>query len=306
MPDIRPSSRARVVALLALPLLACGNPAATKNEPRLVAIGAAVTETLFALGVGKDVVAVDRTSIFPMEAAALPKVGLPGQLSVEGIAAQRPTLIIADAPPAALALLESAGLAVARLAEAPSTVEGAAARIEAIGALVDRAAAAKTLVASLRADVAAVEAIVAKQTTRPRALFVYARGPRTLLIAGSDTPAEAVLRMAGADNAVTGFSGMKPLSAEVVLAARPEVIVIPTRGLDSLGGEDGLLAIPGIAETPAAKNRKVIAVDDGALLAFGPRLPEGLRALAHGLHPDLSPTAPHPTQPTQPTQQTQP
>lgn len=277
----------RALALLVVPILACANPATTKNEPRLVAIGAAVTETLFALGVGKDVVAVDRTSVFPMEAAALPKVGLPGQLSVEGIAAQRPTLVIADAPPAALALLEGAGLRVARLNEAPSTVDGAAARIEAIGVLVDREAPAKALAASLRAEVAAVEAAVAKRPLRPRVLFVYARGPRTLLIAGADTAADAVIRMAGAENAVTGFSGMKPISAEVVLAARPELILIPTRGLDSLGGEDGLFAIPGLAETPAAQNKKVIAVDDGALLAFGPRLPLGLRALALGLHPGL-------------------
>ena len=276
-------TRAWILVALAL---GCGGQVEGGGR-RIVSIGGAITETLFALGVGDDVVAVDRTSIYPAAAGALPKVGLPGQISVEGVAAQRPTLVIADggAAPAAVSELAAVGLEVAALAEQPSTPEGAVARLRELGALVGRPAEAEALARELLAEVAATRAAIAG-APRPRAMFVYARGHRTLLVAGEGTPAEAMMRLAGADNAAVGFRDMKPMSAETVLAARPEVIVIPTRGLESLGGVDGLLALPGIADTPAGRARRVVAVDDLALLGFGPRLGEGLAALARGLHPE--------------------
>ena len=285
-----------VIATLAL--MACsegphGTSATTApatSPLAIVSIGASVTETLFALGLGDRVVAVDRTSVYPEAVNALPKVGLPGQLSVEGVAAVKPTLILADgqghggagAADQALGQLEGLGLPVTRLGEAPSTVEGAALRIEAIGLAVGRLDEAKALATRMTREVEA--ALLKRGSSRPRALFVYARGHRTLLVSGTGTPAHALLRLAGADNAVTAFSDFEPMSAETVIAAAPEVIVIPERGLKSLGGLDGLLALPGLMDTPAGKNRRVVAIDDLELLTFGPRLGLGLDKLITALH----------------------
>lgn len=276
--------------------MACGEgPAETSpagpDAMRIVAVGASVTETLFALGVGAEVVAVDRTSVYPEAARALPRVGLPGQLSVEGVAAVRPTLVLAEAAghgaapgtaDQALARLESLGVAVTRLGEAPRTVEQAAARIEAIGAAVGRGDEALALAATMRREVEA--ALAKRRPGAPRVLFVYARGHRTLLVSGTGTPAHELLTLAGAENAVTAFADFRPMSAETVIAARPELIVIPERGLESLGGLDGLLALPGLMDTPAGRARRVVAIDDLELLSFGPRLGRGLDKLVSALH----------------------
>ena len=280
-------------AALAFALLGCGEPKkapVASGELRIVSVGASVTETLFALGVGDKVVAVDRTSVYPEAVQALPKVGLPGQLSVEGVATVKPTLILADgqahgaasAADTSLEQLAGLGITVTRLGDAPATVDAAAARIEAVGQAVGKAEEAKKLAAKVKDDVKAALAQV--PTTKPKALFVYARGHRTLLVSGTGTPAHALLELAGAANAVTAFSDFKPMSAETVIAAAPEVIVIPERGLASLGGLDGLLALPGIADTPAGKAKRVVAIDDLELLTFGPRLGEGLTKLVKGLH----------------------
>jgi iron complex transport system substrate-binding protein len=263
-----------------------------------VSVGAAITETLFALGVGDSIVAVDRTSVHPEAATALPKVGLPGQLSVEGIASYEPTLIIADGlsthgpagpPNPALDQLASLGLRVERLGAEPRTPEDAARRIETIGAIVGKPSEAKALSTTMLGEVNAAKRRLATVTTRPKVLFVYARGHRTLLVSGTDTTAHALLTLAGAHNAVTAYADFKPMSAESVIAAAPDVVVIPERGLASLGGVDGLMALPGLADTPAGKARRFVAIDDLELLSFGPRLGRGLDKLVTALHGDASP-----------------
>lgn len=263
-------------------------PDAPAGEDRIVSIGGNITETIYALGKGSVVVAVDRTSVYPAEADKLPKVGLPASISVEGVAAQRPTLVIADgsAPNPALDQLSATGIKVATLAKQPSTPEGAAARIKELGALLGKSAEADVLAKALLDKVSATTTTLKDVTERPKVLFVYARGQRTLLVAGDETPAKAMIELAGATNAVSGFTDFKPMSAEVVLAAKPDVIVIPQRGLDSLGGIDGLIALPGIAETPAGQAKRVIAIDDLEILGFGPRLGDGLGKLAKALHPE--------------------
>ncbi len=277
-------------SLLFVVLAACGgNDSPTPaGEERIVSIGGNVTETLYAIGKGPAVVAVDRTSIYPAEAETLPKVGLPGSISVEGVAAQRPTIVVADASAQAQALdqLSASGVKVVKLAEQPQTPEGAAARIRELGALFGKASEADALAKTLLASISATTTAIKEVPHRPRALFVYARGQRTLLVAGDATPAKVALELAGATNAATGFTDFKPMSAETVLAAKPDVIVIPQRGLDSLGGIDGLLALPGMLETPAGKARRVIAIDDLEILGFGPRLGDGIATLAKALHPD--------------------
>jgi iron complex transport system substrate-binding protein len=288
IPDPKSGARLRTAALV-LYIACCAITCTRAREPartgRVVTVGGPVTEIAFALGHGGQVVAVDTSSVYPPQVTALPHVGYQRTLSAEAVLALSPDLVIASAeagPPAALDQLRAAGVRV-EIIPAASTVDEAAARIEAVGAVLHERARARAAAAKLRADAAAArERCCAGEHRAPKAVLVYARGAGTVLLAGTGTAAAAMLELAGARSAITGFSGFKPISAEALVAAAPEVIVIPARGLVSIGGEAGLLAMPGVAETPAGRAHRIVAVDDLLLLGFGPRLPAAIDELARG------------------------
>lgn len=246
---------------------------------RVVSAGGAVTEVVFALGEGGRVVGVDSSSTWPEAATRLPQVGYLRALSAEGILALRPTLLLTttDAgPPSALQQLRGAGVPVLDLPAAHG-VDAARARIRAVAAALGREAQGRALLDALDRDLAAVPA---PPSPRRRVVFLYARGAGTLNVAGRDTAADAMLRLVGADNAVTGYEGYRPLTAESLVAAAPDVILLTARGLASMGGADAILALAGVGATPAGRARAVVAMDDLALLGFGPRLGASARELA--------------------------
>lgn len=252
---------------------------------RLVTVGGSVTETVFALGAGSQVLGVDTSSVYPPEVTKLPKVGYQRTFSVEGVMGLRPTLVLlgADAgPPAAIAQLRGAGIKVHQLAEGHD-VETARAKIRDLGLVLARQAEAEALVKRLDADVEKAQALAAGRDPRPGVLFIYARGAGAASVSGSDTSAAAVIDLAGGRNTVTAFKGFKPLTAESAIEAAPEVILMPARGMESVGGKAGLMALPGIAETPAAKAGRIVTIDDLVLLGVGPRMGEAALTLATAL-----------------------
>jgi len=256
-------------------------------ERRLVSLGGAVTETVYALGEDKSLVGVDSSSIYPEAATRLPQVGYLRQLSAEGILALRPTLVLASAeagPPAVLEQLRAAGATLV-LIPAENTLAGATAKLEAIAQALKAEARGAALVRTLKAEYARAQARVAQVSARPRVLFIYARGGGTLLVSGSHTAADEMIRLAGGDNAVTGYPGFRPLTAEAAVAAAPDLLLVPQHGLDSVGGEEGLWKLPGLLLTPAGKRRRVVPFDDLLLLGFGPRTGQAIEALCALLHP---------------------
>lgn len=263
--------------LLALALVA---------TPRIVTVGGGVTETVFALGHGAEVVAVDSSSVFPEAALRLPQVGYQRQLSAEGVLAQRPTLVVlsADAgPPAAVAQLKASGVPLVIVADGHS-LDGARQKVTTIAAALGTPERAGPVLQKLDVDVATAAPVVARNRARPvRVLFVYSRGGASVQVAGSDTAADAMVALAGGVNAINAFSGYRPLTAEGAVLAQPDVILLPARGLAASGGVDGVLALPGLKDTPAGRARRVIAVDDLLLLGFTPRVGEGIGALAQQL-----------------------
>ena len=286
----------RLLALaLVLALVGCRAGSAPPDAPpegapdlgRIVTIGGPVTETVYALGLGDAVVGTDRSSLFPAEILDKPRLDYFRQTSAEGVLSLEPTLVLAvegSGPPGVLDQIRAAGVPVEMVPEAIS-VETAEARVRQLAALVGRPEAAADVVGAMQADLAAAEPVEGV-----RALFVYARGAGVVLVSGTGNAADAVLRLAGAENAVTAFEDFRPLTAEAVAEAAPDVIVIPELGLESLGGIDGLLRQPGLAQTPAGQNRRVVAVDDALLLGFGPRVGQGVRALADGLRAARQPS----------------
>jgi iron complex transport system substrate-binding protein len=114
---------------------------------------------------------------------------------------------------------------------------------------------------------------------KKKVLFIYARGTGSMMVAGTETPVEKMIQLAGAQNAVTEFTGFKQLSPESLVAANPDVILLFDSGLESLAGIDGLLKVPGVAQTNAGRNKKIVSMDGQFLSGFGLRLPDAVNEL---------------------------
>lgn len=271
-------------ALLFATMLTFALPAAAEPPARLVVAGNGLAEVVFALGGGARVLAVDSTSVFPAAAAALPKVGYLRALAAEGILSLRPDMLLASedaGPPASLAQLAGAGLRVVRAREGYSP-ETLAERVRMVGALIDRDTAADAMARDLAADFAAVAEAVRRSPARPRVVFVLSAGGGGPLAAGAETAAQAMLDLAGARNAIAGYKGYRPLSAEALAGANVDAVVTVTHTLAALGGEAAMRALPQFA---GARGARIVAFDADYLVGFGPRAAHAARDLAAALRP---------------------
>ena len=148
------------------------------------------------------------------------------------------------------------------------------------------------LAKAVAADFATLAEIRARITAHRKAVFVLALGGGTPIVAGKGTSAEAIMTLAGADNALTGMVGFKPAVAEATLAAEPDAVVIMA-DRDHTMSPDSLFALPAFAGTPAARPRRLIGLPGLYLLGFGPRTAHAARDLAAALYPELRlPTLP--------------
>ena len=265
----------------------------TDAASRLVSVGGSVTEIVYALGAGADVVGVDTSSTYPEAATQLPQVGYQRRLSAEGVLSLKPDVVLVSSdagPPVALEHLKAA-VEVVEVSSAYS-VAGAEAKIRTIARILGREDQGEKLVGTLHCDLATAQAALNQVRSQPRVLFLYARGLGTLYVSGTGTAADAMIRLAGGVNAVSEYEDFKPFTPEAVVTAAPDVLLMLSRGLESLGGIEGLLQLPGIALTEAAKHRRIVAMDDLYLSSFGPRLGAALRELIFHLHPELEPDSP--------------
>ena len=252
-----------------------GKVVEVRSVERIVSLDGITTVILFALGVGEKVVGRDDSSYYPPEAQRLPSVGYQFRLSAEGILSLKPTLVIGREdvrPKEVVEQLERAGVAVVLVPTEPS-VEGAKAKIRTVAQAVGRVEQGEALVRALERDLLLLRAFQAQHAAKGklRALFLYLRGPGTTFVCGEGSTPVGVMELAGLENAAKGIRECQPMTAESVVAARPEVIVVFKKGLESVGGLEGLLKLPGVAQTPAGQKRKVVAMDDLYLGSFGPR-----------------------------------
>lgn len=239
---------------------------------RVVALGGSITEIVYALGEGHRLVGVDASGIYPPAAQALPQLGYFRQISAEGVLSLNPDLVLAldeAGPPSSMVQLQAVGIPV-KVIPSDESVEGARQKIRTIARALNREEQGETLIKNMEADLKAI----ARSTPQspPRVMFIYARGSGTLNVSGADTAADAMIKLAGAENAITGYNGYRPLTAEAAVAAAPDVILVLDRGLADLEGRTGLLELPGIALTPAGQSGNIVSMDDTLFLSFGPRL----------------------------------
>lgn len=269
-----------------------GRSVTVTDVSRIIPLNGDIAEVVWALGLGDRVVATDISATYPAEARERPKIGYQRQLAAEGILALRPTVIIGNdnaGPPAVIEQLRGAGVPVVIFAF-PSTLEGALAKQRTVAQALGVPEVGEALAARTQQEIDAALALAARATTKPRAAFLYVRGATTQMIAGKGTAASALITAAGGIDAgsTSGIEDYKPITPEALVAAKPDVLILLSAGLESIGGIDGLLALPGVAQTPAGKNRRVLAYDDLYFNGMGPRTGQALMDLVKGLHPELN------------------
>lgn len=260
-----------------------GKPVAKAR--RIVSVGGALTEIVYALGAQGELVGVDTTSLYPVVAQQLPQVGYARTLSAEGVLSLAPTQLIATeeaGPQAVLRQVRDAGVPVAVLS-ANNQFEGLLERVKQVGQITGRADPAARLAQALQQQWdGALGKVRQRQHAPVRVLFILAHAPNQVMVGGRQTGADAMLAYAGAVNVMggsAGFAGYKPLTPEAVIAARPDIVLVTDQGLKASGGVDGILKLPGLAQTPAGRKQRIVSQEAMLLLGFGPRMPQALAEL---------------------------
>lgn len=246
-------------------------------EEKIVALGGDVTEIVYALGAQSSLVARDSTSQWPVAATGLPDVGYLRQLNAEGILATRPTLVLASAQAQPSLVLKQVGQTNVRIVTVPARNELKVIdeKIQVIAQATHRETQGEALRQTVRQQLSALPS----SELNKRVLFILNHSGMTAMAAGQQTGADAAIRAAGLRNAMQGFSRYQPLSQEGVIASQPDLVVISQEGVKAMGGEANLWALPGLAQTPAGRNRQVLQVDDMALLGFSMRTPQAIQQL---------------------------
>jgi len=256
-------------------------------EPRrIVSLTPAATETLFALGLGDRVVGkVEDFALYPPEAGAVPDVARFGSVDVESIVALEADLVIAGGdnfnPPEAIARLRT--LDIATLVITAPDVAGALADIELIGAATGRSEAADALVADIQAVFDEV-GVATADLAAPR-VFYELDASSGFFGPAPDSFVAQMIEVAGGDPLTSGTDGVYVIQAEAIVAFDPEVILLG----DAAYGvtPEQVAARPGWGGLAAVRSGDVRPIDDVIVTRPGPRLAEGIRALALAIHPDL-------------------
>jgi len=234
---------------------------------RVVAMANGSAEIIAALGYRSILVGRDVASSIP-ELSSVP-IDNPGHtISVERVLSQKPDLVLIDAnssPQSSIDTLKKSGIRFITISNLFNLTD--------VGAKEQQVA---TAIGTPRAGQALVSQItqVSYPVSKIKVAFLYVRGTSSIyLIGGKGSGADSLLstigmRDVGAEKLPHPFNAM---TAEELIAMQPDVLLLMTKGLQSVNGIDGLIQLPGIAQTPAGKNRAVVTVDDSLLLSFGPR-----------------------------------
>ncbi|MCJ1677602.1 ABC transporter substrate-binding protein [Streptomyces sp. APSN-46.1] len=293
VPDrVEPLSPAPRPALPVTVPSADGATVTVTSADRVVPLTGSLNEIVHTLGLGPRVVARDITATFE-QAAPLPVVTRGHEVSAESVLSLRPTLVLAETtsgPAEAIRQIRDAGIPLLIVAPAKS-LDDVPKRIDAVaGALGVEDAGTRLNQRTAERIAAARKGIpaAAAAAKKPRVAFLYLRGTASVyLMGGSDSGAASLLEAAGAVDTGTE-SGLgkdfTPITSEALAAAAPDALLVMSKGLDSVGGVSGLVKIPGVAQTPAGMDRRVVTVDDGVLLNYGPRTDQVLASLITQLY----------------------
>ncbi|MFE7404620.1 hemin ABC transporter substrate-binding protein [Isoptericola sp. NPDC057559] len=274
-----------------------GTEVTVTDTSRILALDlyGSLSRTVFELGLGDRVVGRDTSSTFP-EIADLPLVTANGhELTGEAVLELAPTVILTDTtlgPWDVLMQMRDAGIPVVVL-DPHRSVETSGDLVRSVADALGVPAQGDALADRTQAAIDDVTAQIARLAPaedgdRLRVAFLYVRGQAGVYyLFGEGSGADSLVESLGAVDVATeiGWQGMRPVNDEGIVAAQPDVLLMMSKGLESAGGVDGLLErLPALAQTPAGEHRRVVAMDDSQVLAFGPDTAAVLDALARALY----------------------
>ncbi|MDN3289290.1 hemin ABC transporter substrate-binding protein [Streptomyces thermocarboxydus] len=266
-----------------------GREVTVERAERVVPLSGSLSEIVFTLGLGERVVARDVTATFE-QAADLPVVTRGHDVSAESVLSLRPDLVIAESgtgPDEAMDQIRAAGVPVL-VVGAATGLDDVGPRIAAVAEALGVPSAGEELTRRTEERVAAVAESVPAGKEKPRVAFLYLRGSASVyLIGGKGSGATSLIEAAGAVDAGSE-SGLEKdfttITSEALAEAAPDALLVMSKGLESVGGVDGLVKIPGIAQTPAGMDRRIVSVEDGVLLNYGPRTDQVLASVVEQLY----------------------
>jgi len=245
------------------------------DTSRIIVLNEAIAEIVVSLGMKDYIIGRDATTTLAA-LADITEVSNGHDINAESVLALRPSVVIGDTrtgPSETLEQLRGAGVAVL-IAPEVWTLSELPNRVEMIANALGIPRAGTDLINLTEQSIDAALQGVGVYASTPRVAFLYVRGTASVyLLGGSGSGADELVAATGAIDvgALNGLAAFTPLTAEAIVQADPDVLLVMTKGLDSVGGIDGLLELPGVSSTRAAASSAVIAVDDDLLLSFGPR-----------------------------------
>lgn len=270
-----------------------GKKVTVRAADRIVPLSGSLSEIVFTLGLGDRVVARDITATFD-QAKKLPVVTRNHEVSAESVLSLKPDLVLAETTTGsdeAMEQIRDAGIPVL-VVDPAQGLEDVGPRIQTVADALGVPADGKRLTQRSEDRIAAVRKEIPAREEHPRVAFLYLRGSASVyLIGGRGSGATSLLEAAGAVDAGAEAGLEKDFTAittEALAQAAPDAILVMTKGLESVGGVDGLVEIPGVAQTPAGMERRVVSIEDGVLLNYGPRTDQVLKSIVKQLYGDGS------------------
>jgi len=246
---------------------------------RVVVLANGVAEIMNSMNAGALIVGRDLAS---SEKALedIPVVTSGHQVIPEKVIGLKPDLVIIDAstgPKSAIDQIRSAGIRVEQTPESWNLAD-ISLKVQAVANIIGAPQQGELLNQAISSAITN-----SKLSSKPRIAFLYLRGTSAIYLIGGEG--------SGADSLISAIGGIdvgaaalprpfNTLTAESLATLNPDVIIVMTKGLESVGGISGLLKLPGVAQTEAGKKQAVIDVDDSLLLSFGPRTPSLVQVLA--------------------------
>lgn len=254
------------------------------SKLRIVSLANGAAEILNSLGLRNSIVGRDIASTTP-ELKAIPIVTSGHQVIAEKVISLKPSLVIIDAsigPKSAIDSIKKASIKVASIPEAWN-LQDIQKKVLAIGKLVNENSQARNLNGLMQKATIQSKSNLGWQ---PKVVFLYLRGPSSIyLIGGPGSGADSLVgALGGVDvGAKTLKNPFNTLTSEALIGANPDVFLVMSKGLQSVGGVSGFLKLPGVAQTNAGKTKRILSVDDSLLLSFGPRTPALLTKMSEAL-----------------------
>lgn len=268
---------------------ACAGSSASRG-PRVVCVSKQINEFMFDIHAESVIVARDLTSIYPPQITKLPSVGYHRALSAEGIISMRPTMLLTDGnlgPDAVVKQVKQVGIPVVIMAPGNSP-DSSQLLMKRLGQEFHHERDADSVIAAWNAEMNAALADTVRWAgaAKPRVMIMHmGQIANNYLAIKRGSPGDQIIRWAGGVNAVDSVGGMMRLTPELIAKAAPDIIIATDVGFDRLGSAEKFAEMPGVAETPAGKNKRIYRVDETEVMYFGPRTAASLRKIAGWLHP---------------------